>query len=129
MKHLYTKMAVFIMCALSLGLTGCADSSGSSDNDGMVNSGSWYVSGSEWPHDGEPFESDNCTIYSDGASDDARQTLAQLAEDALSEINYLFEIESNDIFLYPPGQEKIDIYAYKNYFPRNWGDGLTMADY
>jgi hypothetical protein len=121
MKHFNIKMAALIICALSVGLMGCGGSSGSSDNDGMVNSGSWYVSGFEWPHDGESFESDNCTIYSDAAGDEARQELAALAEEALSEIKYLFEIESNDIFLYPPGQEKIDIYTYKNYFPRSWG--------
>jgi len=100
---------------------GCSGSSGSSDNDGMVNSGSWYVTGFRWPHDGRPFESDNITIYSDGASNDARQELARLAEDALSEIKQLYEIETNDIFLYPPDQDKIDIYTYKLRFPQSWG--------
>ena len=87
----------------------------------MVNSGSWYVSGFEWPHDGEPYESDNVTIYSDSAGDEARQELAALAEEVLSELKELFEIQGNDIFLYPPGQDKIEIYAYKSYFPRSWG--------
>ena len=100
---------------------GCSGSSGSSDNDGMVNSGSWYVTGFRWPHDGRPFESENITIYSDAAGDDARQELAQLSEDALNEIKQLYEIETNDIFLYPPGQDKIDIYAYKLRFPQSWG--------
>jgi hypothetical protein len=89
--------------------------------DGDGNVGSWFQTGFKWPHDGNPFESVNCIIYSDGASSDSRQTLAQYAEEALSEIKHLFEIESNDIFLFPPGQEKIDIYTYKLRFPRGWG--------
>ena len=98
MKHLILKMALFVMCAISAGLMSCSGFSGNSDNDGMVNRGSWYITGFEWPHYGEPFESDNCRIYSDGASKDTRHDLAQLAENALSEIKQAFEIENNDIF-------------------------------
>ena len=64
--------------------------------DGDGESGSWFQTGFEWPHDGNPFESANFLFYSDGASSDARQTLEQYAAEALSEIEHLFEIESND---------------------------------
>jgi hypothetical protein len=121
MKIIKIKFVAFIMFGLSLCLMGCGGSSGSSDNDGTENSGSWYVSGFEWPHDGKPFESANCTVYSDADSEEAKQALAQLAEDVFGEIKQLFEIENNDIFLYPPGQDTIDIYAYKTYSPRSWG--------
>jgi hypothetical protein len=69
-------------------------------------------------------ESENFVIYSDGAGEDARQALSVLAEDTLSDIEELFAIDNNDIFLFPPGQTKIDIYAYKNRYPTypvNWG--------
>ncbi len=121
MKNLTTKMASLIICSIWAGLISCADVSGSQNIDGTGFSGSWYQTGFWWPHDGNPVESTNCIVYSDGASNNARQTLAQYAEDVLDDINHLFEIDSHDIFLYPPGQEKIDIYAYKLRFPQDWG--------
>jgi hypothetical protein len=60
-------------------------------------------------------------IYSDGAGEDAKLALAQLAEEILSDIKNQFAIDNNDIFLYPPVQNKIDIFAYKNRFPQDWG--------
>ncbi len=97
------------MCAISAGLVSCSGSSGNSDNGGRVNRRSWYVTGFKWPHDGQPFESDNCTIYSDGASDDARQDLAQLSEDALSEIKlgyFLFLLSYVSVGSRIPGRHK-----------------------
>jgi len=87
----------------------------------MVPGGSWYVTGFQWPHDGSPWESEHFVIYSDGASEEARVELAQLAEDALFDIKSLLAIDSNDILFFPPGQTKIDIYAYKNRYPSAWG--------
>jgi len=83
--------------------------------------GSWYVTGFRWPHDGNPFESQNFIVYSDGASPEARQTLAQVAEGALGTVRDRFGIQGNDLFHFPPGQQKIHIYAYKGYFPQEWG--------
>lgn len=115
------KMASPLFLFLSLLVLSCGGSSGDSNTATMVDAGSWYVTGFTWPHDGNPFESANFTVYSDAAGEDARQALAQLAEETLDEIKVSFEIESNDIFLYPNGQEGIDIYAYKNHFPQDWG--------
>ena len=86
----------------------------------MVDSGSWY-SRMEWPHDGEPYESPNFIIYSDAASLEARQDLASIAEDLLVELITEFEIDPEEMFRFPPGQNKIHIYTYKNYFPKQWG--------
>ena len=121
MKYHNLKTTVFILSVLCLGLVSCSGSSGGSDDVSRVNDGSWFVSGNRWPHDGEPFESENFTIFSDAASQEARLELAQLAEDIFDEIKQLFEIENNDVFLYPPGQDKMHIYTYKNYFPKDWG--------
>jgi hypothetical protein len=128
MKTLMRQMVLCIVFAISLQLMGCGDASDSSNstvpsgnsNNGRVRGGSWYVTGFQWPHDGEPFESDHFVIYSDGASEVAKQTLAQLAEETFTDIKNLFEL-SNDVFLYPPGQDKIDIYAYRDHFPQSWG--------
>ena len=105
------------LCALlSLLLAGCGSSSGS----GMVNQGSWYVTGFRWPHDGNPYESDNLIVYSDAASDQAKQTLAELAEDSLAMLHAELG-SSNAVLVFPPHQDKIHIYAYRDHFPTEWG--------
>lgn len=86
----------------------------------MVDSGSWYRSGFRWPHDGKPYESPNFTVYSDGASLEARQTLAEIGEELLATLEADFEIDAS-MFRFPPGQSKIHMYAYKNRYPSQWG--------
>jgi hypothetical protein len=87
----------------------------------MVDSGSWYVSGFHWPHDGKPLETANFVVYSDAASTEARRKLADIAEDALAELKAQFGMTGNELFRFPPGQQKIHIYTYKNHFPTQWG--------
>lgn len=85
----------------------------------MVNEGSWY-SRQAWPHDGNPYESDTFIVYSDGASPVARREAADVAEAIWSELLGDFDVESG-MLRFPPDQDKIDIYAYKNYYPEAWG--------
>ncbi len=119
MKTLMRRMGLFLILAASVQLMSCGGggSSGDLNNGGILRSDSWYVTGFEWPHDGNPWGSENFVIYSDGAGEDARQELALLAEETLSEVKIRFGIDNNEIFLFPTGQEKIDIYAYKNRYP------------
>jgi hypothetical protein len=98
---------------------GCDGSPSEPEN--MVDGGSWYVTGYRWPHDGRPYESENIIVYSDGASDHARQTLAEIGEELLAELKEQFGIADNEIFLFPGGQTKIHIYTYKDYAPTEWG--------
>jgi hypothetical protein len=122
LKILMRRMGLFVILAASVQLMSCGGGGGgSSGTGGFIGSGSWYVTGFEWPHDGNPWESENFVIYSDGAGEDAKQALAQLAEETLSDIKIQFAIDNNDIFLFPMGQTKIDIYAYKNRYPSDWG--------
>ncbi len=87
----------------------------------MVDSGSWYVSGFRWPHDGKPLETANVVVYSDAASLEARQQLADIAEDALARLKARFGITGDAMFRFPSGQQKIHIYTYKTYTPTEWG--------
>jgi hypothetical protein len=85
----------------------------------MVNEGSWY-SRQVWPHDGNPYESRRFVVYSDGASAAARREAADVAEEIWSELLDDFDVESG-MLQFPPDQDKIDIYAYKDYYPEAWG--------
>jgi hypothetical protein len=87
----------------------------------MVDSGSWYVTGFHWPHDGNPYESENFMVFSDAASEQARRSLAQFAEDVLADLTGQFDATGQELFLFPAGQQKIHIYTYKNHYPMEWG--------
>jgi hypothetical protein len=86
----------------------------------MVDSGSWY-SREQWPHDGNPHESQNYVVFSDAASQKARQSVAEIGEQLLTELAAEFGIEGDEMFRFPPGQDKIHIFAYKNRYPQAWG--------
>jgi hypothetical protein len=102
-----------------LGLSGCGDSPSAPSR--MVDSGSWYVTGFRWPHDGRPYETSHFIVYSDAASDQARRTLAEIGEELLVELRNDFDIASDGLFRFPPGQTKIHMYAYRDRYPREWG--------
>ncbi len=59
--------------------------------------GQWAVESEgirPWQHDCEPYVSSHFTVYSDASSQDARATLASVAEDVLAELAHEFEIKS-----------------------------------
>ncbi len=85
----------------------------------MVDAGSWYVR-NPWPHDGNPIESVNFVVYSDSASVEARREVAAVAEEAWAELIDVLAIEPG-MLRYPEGHDKIDIYAYHDHDPQDWG--------
>ncbi len=88
----------------------------------MVDSGSWYESGYRWPHDGNPVESENFVIFSDAASLEARQHLSQICESSYVMIKTRLGITDLSILRIPQDRNnKIHIYAYRDYFPKTWG--------
>ena len=105
--------------AVLLGLSACGDSPSAPST--MVDSGSWYVTGFRWPHDGRPYESEHFIVFSDAASDAARRTLAEIGEELLVVLREEFEIASDTLFRFPPGQTKIHIYTYRDHYPQEWG--------
>jgi hypothetical protein len=114
----------FILLALLVLIGGCGDATGPDGGGlppGMVDSGSWYRTGFKWPHDGKPYESQNFVVYSDAASLEARQKLAEIGEELLVVLKADFEIDPETMFRFPAGQSKLHIYAYKNHSPQDWG--------
>lgn len=76
----------------------------------MVDSGSWYVR-ERWPHDGNPDETEHFVVYSDGASQQARQRLGVLAEEVWVEVIDEMSLDPATMFKFPAGQDKVDLYA------------------
>ena len=58
----------------------------------MVDSGSWY-SRVQWPHDGRPYESQDFVVYSDGASQEARQAASEMSEELMAKLMAYAEVE------------------------------------
>jgi len=86
----------------------------------MVDGGSWYVK-NRWPHDGKPYESARFVVYSDGASLEARQRLASLAEEVLDEVVDEMGVDPGTMFRFPADQDKIDLYANRYNVQEGWG--------
>ena len=102
--------------------SGCASSGGDGailGSGAVVNEGSWYVRHA-WPHDGNPVESANFVVYSDAASLQARDEVATVAEEVWAELLDELAIDAG-MLRYPEGQDKLDIYAYHDYDPQDWG--------
>jgi len=93
-----------------------------SDDEGasieMVDNGSWYVH-ERWPHDGRPIESENFVVYSDAASPAARREMSDAAERLWAELLDEFGV-TPDVYRFPSGQGKVDIYAYHDHYPQGW---------
>ena len=77
----------------------------------VIPEGSWVkYSPYKWSHDGDPYISKHCIIFSDGASKDLKMQAGQFADEKFAAILDMFEFRSEKDFRYPPGHNKIDIY-------------------
>jgi len=90
---------------------------------------SWCDTIAPWPHDGNPYEGENYTVYSDGASLDARIQLAEVAEEVMIDARTLLELPGNDLLTLPQGQAKIHLYAYRYQFPQEWGGQAWLSGF
>lgn len=82
---------------------------------------SWCNTIAPWPYDGNPYETDNYVIYSDGVSLEALRILGEYAENALVLVKSELGADNDTLLACPPGQDKLHIYAYKYRFPQDWG--------
>ena len=115
-----------LICSLILIISvGCKHNPTSPQNP-EKEKGSWAkYTPYDWPHDGKPYESAYCTIYSDAAGAEMKQQLAEIADERFSLILKLFDFVNVSDFRYPPGYSKIEIYINRNH-PENinwayWG--------
>ena len=118
-KKLY-KVLVFILSLIIIS-SGCKNNS-NSPTATQTEKGSWAIrTPFDWTHDGDPYNSIFCTIYSDAASDDLKQHLGEIADESFSSIMQLFEFDDISNLRYPPGYSKIDIYINRNHSESvNW---------
>jgi hypothetical protein len=119
MRHVRLAVVGVLIVGVSAGCASSADRNTADGSGAMVDEGSWYAR-IAWPHDGNPIESTNFVVYSDAASLEARHEVATVAEDVWAELLGELSIEPG-MLQYPEGRDKIDIYAYHDYDPQDWG--------
>ena len=75
-----------------------------------ITAGSWETySPYKWSHDGFPVEGKYCKLYSDRIERDVREELVEYADRQFSDIMDKFSFKAIDDFLYPLGNDKIEI--------------------
>lgn len=93
---------------------------------GQIEEGSWVTySPYKWSHDGFPYNSVYCTVYSDAASPEMKRNAGEFADRIFNKILDEFGFENYSDFRYPPSNEKIDVYINRNHeetlFAAFWG--------
>jgi len=78
-----------------------------------------------WSHDGQPYSSTYCIVYSDEASYEMKQQMAEISDSRFSQIMQLFNFHDVSDFRYPPGSSSLEVYINRNH-PENiawayWG--------
>jgi hypothetical protein len=95
-------------------------------NPAQTVTGSWVdYSPYKWTHDGNPYHSVYCTVFSDGAGHDMKELAGKHADDKFSGILEMFEFTDLEDLIYPTERKEIDVYINKNH-PENiaaayWG--------
>ena len=119
MRHVLLVVVGVLIVGVSSRCASSADEHAADGSGARVDEGSWY-SRVAWPHDGNPIESTNFVVYRDAASLEARHEVATVAEEVWAELLDELSIEPG-MLRYPEGRDRIDIYAYHDYDPQDWG--------
>jgi hypothetical protein len=118
-----TRIPILALLAVLPFLVNSCDSEGSTGPEPGSDdcpAGQWAIDSygyRTWRHDCEPYVSEHFTVYSDGSSTAAKDTLAQLAEAVFSDLAAEFQIASEADLGFTPGYTYY-IYAQKNMTPK-----------
>ncbi|MCH8123891.1 MAG: hypothetical protein IH853_12315 [Bacteroidetes bacterium] len=100
------------------------------DSNGLLFDGSWTVGWPQLGHDGKPYESERFIVYSEMSSQASRQSVANIAEEALDDILSILGV-TYDEFTFLPSytSRKIHIMADWNQMAQSglaYRDGFIM---
>ena len=116
------------LAVMLLLLIGCTedDEPVEDPNNTQTETGSWVeYSPYKWTHDGHPYYSVHCTVFSDGASNEIKELAGKHADDKFFEILEMFDFTNLEDLIYPTNRKEIDVYINTNH-PENiaaayWG--------
>lgn len=91
--------------------TGCTEKDSDVQPIEPIITGSWIeYSPYKWEHDGKPYHSVYCTVFSDGASDEIKELAGKFTDSKFIEILQMFNFYNLDELIFPTDREKIDVY-------------------
>ena len=109
------KFIILFLLPLSLCFISCKDDP-TSITPAPIEEGSWVTySLYDWTHNGQPYNSVYCKVYSDAASYDLKRDAGVFADEKFAVILDMFNFQNLEDFRYPPGYDKIDIYINMNH--------------
>lgn len=110
------KLSVLFVSPLVLVIIISCDKTPTEVKPEVIEEGSWTkYTQYKWTHDGDPFTSIHCKVYSDAASFDLKKDAAEFGDKKIVEIFNKFNFSKFDDFLLPPENEKVNIYLNRNH--------------
>lgn len=121
-------LRLFILFVLVLLLISCSkeDIGNNRQDTEFPVEGSWMkYSPYKWTHDGKPYCSVFCTVFSDGCPPSVKESASKIADSKFIEILELFDFSDLSDLRYPTERKTIDVYINRNH-PENitaayWG--------
>jgi hypothetical protein len=108
-------LLVYLLIPFFLGILSCREDP-TNITPAPIEEGSWVTySPYDWSHDGEPFSSNHCIVYSDGANYPLKRDAGAFADEKFELILNMFNFQNLQDLRYPPGYNKIDVYINMNH--------------
>jgi hypothetical protein len=123
------KLSALLLLSAFLIACGGGDPSGTDQprrDPNLVYEGWWmdWDAGYQMGHDGQPYESDNFVVYSDGCPAEERQRVAAVLEAQFIELKDSLQVSSHDEFIYATPDRKLHIFLSRyQVFP--YGGGVA----
>ena len=112
---MYPRVVFFLCLVIAVISTACKNTPTSPPIPHEEN-GLWTIyTPYNWPHDGQPCASIYCIVYSDEASNEMKQQMADIADERFRQIMQLFDFHTVSDFIYPPGGSKIEIFINRTH--------------
>ncbi len=115
MRRVFHYVSFFMFLAIIIVWPGCK-SHPTSPEIPQAEDGAWTIyTPFNWTHDGQPYNSVYCTVYSDDASYEMKRQMGQIADEKFNRILQLFNFNDLSDFRYPPGYSRIEVYININH--------------
>lgn len=107
----YRRLRLLFLALSASWVAVCCSGCDRVNNPDDIEDGSWVTySPYKWSHDGRPYRSVHCDVFSDGVSAAMKEKAGKFADAMFMEVLELFDFTRLEDFRHPPGDEKINVY-------------------
>ncbi len=113
---IYRRLRILLLPLSLLWVVVCCEGKDHVNDPVDTEDGSWVIySPYKWSHDGQPYRSVYCDVYSDGASAAMKEKAGKFADAMFLEVLDLFDFTQFEDLRYPPGDEKVSVYINRHH--------------